>query len=143
MRLGDGGPADLHVSLTGRRDLTQQIYRQVREAIMTGRLRRGEPLPPSRELSARLAVSRNTVTAAYDRLSAEGMITGRAGDGTYVSGPPGPGEVAGAADSGALRPRALWDQISEPPLMNTGLRYDLRTGMPDTRLFPYQRWRAL
>jgi GntR family transcriptional regulator/MocR family aminotransferase len=144
MRLsGEGGPADLHVSLDGRRDLTQQIYRQVREAIMAGRLRRGEPLPPTRELARRLAVSRNTVTAAYDRLSAEGMISGRAGDGTYVSGPPDPGQTPGTAGPGELRPRELWDAIADPPRIATGFRYDLRTGMPDTRMFPYQRWRAL
>ncbi|MGP4027800.1 hypothetical protein [Actinomadura sp. 3N407] len=34
---------DLHVSLMGRRDLAGQIYRQLRAAILDGRLRAGLP----------------------------------------------------------------------------------------------------
>ena len=41
---------------------------QVRDAILDGRLRAGERVPPSRDLARSLAVSRNTVAAAYDRL---------------------------------------------------------------------------
>ena len=36
------------------------------------------------DLAALLAVSRNTVTRAFDQLYAEGYIEGRVGDGTYV-----------------------------------------------------------
>ena len=39
---------DLHVSLAGRGDLAERIYRQLRDAILDGRLRPGEKLPPSR-----------------------------------------------------------------------------------------------
>ena len=103
--LHDGCPADVHVSLEGRRDLTGQIYRQLREAVLDGRLRRGELLPPSRELAGRLAVSRNTVTAAYDRLTAEGFISGRVGAGTFVTAEPHPARRPGAVPPGPLRPR--------------------------------------
>ncbi|MGI8450267.1 MAG: GntR family transcriptional regulator [Streptosporangiaceae bacterium] len=60
------------------------MYRQFREAILDGRLKAGETLPPSRELARRLAVSRNTVGVAYDRLIGEGFIETRVGAGTYV-----------------------------------------------------------
>jgi GntR family transcriptional regulator/MocR family aminotransferase len=140
--LRDGYPVDLHVSLDGRSDLTGQIYRQLREAVLDARLLRGELLPPSRELARRLTVSRNTVTAAYDRLTAEGFVSARIGAGTYVSGTPHP---AGATDAapGALRPRDLWARIGDAPDVDASWRYDFRTGMPDARLFPYQRWRGL
>ena len=65
---------DLHVSLVGRKDLAGQMYRQLRAAILNGRLRAGEAVPPTRELARRLAVSRNTVAVAYDRLVAEGFL---------------------------------------------------------------------
>jgi GntR family transcriptional regulator / MocR family aminotransferase len=140
--LRSGYPVDVHVSLDDRRDLAGQIYRQLRVAILGGRLRQGEMLPPSRELGRRLTVSRNTVIAAYDRLTAEGFAAGRVGAGTYVTGVPHP---AGTADSGpgALRPRDVWAQIPDAPDISAAWRYDFRTGLPDTRVFPYQQWRAL
>jgi GntR family transcriptional regulator/MocR family aminotransferase len=54
----------LHISLVGRRNLSVEIYRQVRDAIVTGTLRPGDRVPPSRELAAALDVSRMTVTIA-------------------------------------------------------------------------------
>jgi GntR family transcriptional regulator/MocR family aminotransferase len=60
---------EFHVSLIDRKDLSGEIYRQIRRAIIDGRLRPGEPLPPSRELARRLSVAGNTVTVAYDRLA--------------------------------------------------------------------------
>ena len=76
---------DLHVSLVGRRDVTGQIYGQLRQAIVSGVLRPGDRLPPTRELATRLAVSRTTVTVAYDRLAGEGFLSSRVGAGTFVS----------------------------------------------------------
>ena len=64
---------ELHVVLADNRDLAGQIYGQIRAAILSGNLGPGEALPPSRELSAQLAVSRTTVSVAYDRLGAEGI----------------------------------------------------------------------
>ena len=75
---------DVHISLEGRRDLVGQIYQQVRDAILDGRLKAGEIVPPTRELARRLTVSRNTVGVAYDRLIGEGFIETRRGAGTYV-----------------------------------------------------------
>jgi GntR family transcriptional regulator / MocR family aminotransferase len=141
--LGSRDPVDLHVSLNGRSDLSGQIYRQVRSAVLDGRLRQGELLPPSRELARRLAVGRNTVTMAYDRLAAEGFVAGRVGAGTYVIGEPHPSTTLAAAPCGPLRPREIWEQLPDPPDLDATCRYDFRTGMPDARLFPYQRWRAL
>ncbi|TDD54520.1 GntR family transcriptional regulator, partial [Nonomuraea terrae] len=70
---------DVHISLEGRADLTAQVYRQLLDAILDGRLRSGERLPPTRELARRLEISRNTVALAYDRLVADGFLVGRAG----------------------------------------------------------------
>ena len=137
---------DVHVTLSGRGDLTAQIYRQLLEAILDGRLRSGERLPPTRELARRLAVSRNTVAVAYDRLVADGFLVGRAGAGTYVSAEPVRGR---AAPKGVVRPRAVWESIAGGPSGTARpggpnmQAYDFRVGVPDAELFPLETWRRL
>ncbi|WP_131738684.1 MocR-like pyridoxine biosynthesis transcription factor PdxR [Actinomadura roseirufa] len=132
---------DLHVSLVGRRDLAGQIYRQLRAAILDGRLRAGEALPPTRELARRLEISRNTVGVAYDRLAAEGFLTSRVGAGTFVQ-EAGPAR-RGAPSASPLRPRPVWAEISAWPAPMPGLTWDFRAGLPDVRLFPYESWRRI
>ena len=65
--------------------LTRQIYAQLRAAILDGRLRAGDRLPPSRDLARDLGVARLTVATAYEWLSAEGYVYGRVGAGTFVA----------------------------------------------------------
>src|SRR5439155_14165127 len=48
-------------------------------------------------------------------------------------------EQAGAP----LKPRAVWDQVPEPPTLTDEPEYDFRLGLGDARLFPYQTWRRL
>jgi GntR family transcriptional regulator/MocR family aminotransferase len=138
---------DFHVALAGRGDLGGQIYRQIRAAVLDGRLRPGEQLPPSRELARRLSVSRNTVTAAYDRLVAEGFAESRVGAGTYVRvGGPVTGGVRAVPDiEKGSRPLPVWSQVRAPSpgFLAEQPEYDLRTGIPDVRLFPYETWRRL
>ncbi|GAA3622394.1 PLP-dependent aminotransferase family protein [Nonomuraea rosea] len=130
---------DVHISLGGRGDLAAQVYRQLLDAILDGRLRSGERLPPTRELASRLEISRNTVALAYDRLVADGFLVGRAGAGTFVSAEPVRGR---AAPKGVVRPRAVWRQIEEPRPVPP-VAYDFRVGVPDPRLFPMETWRRL
>lgn len=65
--------------------LYRQLHAALRDAILGGRLSPGERLPSSRMLGQRLGCSRNTVTEAYDLLTAEGYLEGRVGAGSYVS----------------------------------------------------------
>jgi GntR family transcriptional regulator/MocR family aminotransferase len=136
---------DLHVSLEGRRDLSGQVYRQVRQAILEGRLRAGQAVPSTRELAGRLAVSRNTVSLAYDRLVAEGFLATRAGVGTWVQATQWRAmrQPRDGSDS-PLRPRPLWDHIPMPPDMSARRpMFDFRAGIPDVQSFPFDVWRAL
>src|SRR5829696_9943350 len=134
---------EFHVSLVGRKDLTGEIYRQLRRAILDGRLPPGGRLPPTRELARRLSVSRTTVTVAYDRLLGEGFVTSRVGAGTFVSD-----AVPAVADrarpaGGALRPRPLWADVPLPTVFDPPAEFDFRPGIPDAQLFPYRTWRQL
>jgi GntR family transcriptional regulator/MocR family aminotransferase len=133
---------DLHISLNDPRQVSRDVYRQIRDAILDGRLRSHETLPSSRELAGRLQVSRNTVVLAYDRLRAEGFLTSRAGAGTFVGDgirPRSPGGPPGSP----LRPRAIWDDIPEGRDMSaTQADFDFRPGIPDASRFPFAPWRA-
>ncbi len=141
---------DVHVTLEGRGDLAARIYRQLLDAVLDGRLRSGERLPPTRELARSLEVSRNTVAVAYERLTAEGFLTSRVGAGTFVGTEP----VAAASGSrsghrrarpgGGVRPRPVWGSM--PPAVadrEPAPRYDFRVGLPDAGLFPLETWRRL
>ena len=68
-----------------RQPLYIQIRNQIRERIVTGALKVGERLEPSRELARQLGVHRTTVGNAYADLEAEGLIQGTVGRGTFVS----------------------------------------------------------
>ncbi|MFF4599664.1 PLP-dependent aminotransferase family protein [Amycolatopsis sp. NPDC001319] len=133
---------DFHVTLAGRGDLGTRIYRELRDAILDGRLRSGERLPPTRELAKRLSVSRNTVAVAYDRLTADGFLAGRVGSGTYVSAELPTGRTR-HAPAGSARPREVWRTLPQPDPEGADPEYDFRVGVPDARLFPMQTWRRL
>src|SRR5262245_58481837 len=136
---------DFHVSLRGPGDLSARIYRQILDAVLDGRLRAGERLPPTRDLSMRLKVSRNTVSVAYERLVAEGYLNSRVGDGTFVCKEPLLRARGRPAPAGAnVHPRALWQSIEVPrDGASASALYDFRAGVPDARLFPFTTWRWL
>ncbi|WP_440064310.1 MocR-like pyridoxine biosynthesis transcription factor PdxR [Streptosporangium sp. OZ121] len=136
---------DFHVSLTGRGDLSARIYRQLLDAVLDGRLRPGERLPPTRELARRLDVSRNTAAVAYERLTAEGVLVGRVGAGTFVCAEPlARTRPRNAPAGGGVRPRRLWRSPAAPPAEPEGeVAYDFRVGLPDAELFPLETWRRL
>jgi GntR family transcriptional regulator / MocR family aminotransferase len=132
---------DLHLSLVNDRPVGRQIYEQVRDAIVDGRLATGERLPATRGLARQLAVARNTVVWAYELLAAEGYVEGKVGAGSVVRS--GAGQPpARRASHGVLRARPLWDDLpassgpAAPPV-------DFRLGAPDVDLFPAAHWRRL
>ncbi|NKQ52965.1 PLP-dependent aminotransferase family protein [Amycolatopsis sp. K13G38] len=134
---------DIHITIDGGRGLREEIYRQLRAAILDGRLRAGEALPPTRELARRLAVSRNTVSGAYDRLAGEGFLAARAGAGTFVRAGAGRAEPP-VRETSALRPAQAWAGVPEPPTRFAAApEYDFRAGAPDVGLFPFDTWRRL
>ena len=125
-----------HVSLVGRTDLSGEIYRQIRQAILDRRLRPGERLPPTRELATALRVSRSTVTVAYESLLAEGFATSHTGSGTFVSHhleTKRPASRTRRSTARAEQVRGVWKTISlPPPAFFRGARFDFRTGFTPT-----------
>src|SRR5579859_4548083 len=69
--------------------LYRQVFQHVKDSINDGRLVPGARLPATRELAGLLGLNRTTVSAAYDLLESEGLITGQVGRGSFVTGVPG------------------------------------------------------
>ncbi len=65
--------------------ITRQIAAQIRAQCASGTLQPGQRLPSVRALAAELAVNQNTILRVYERLTAEGLLERRHGDGTFVA----------------------------------------------------------
>jgi GntR family transcriptional regulator / MocR family aminotransferase len=65
--------------------LWRWLYEEIRSAILSGRLKRGARLPPTRDLAKHYRISRGTVVSAFDQLHSEGYLEGKIGAGTYVN----------------------------------------------------------
>ena len=57
--------------------LYEQLYRELKKAIISGELPPGKQLPSTRALALQYDISRNTVNTAYSQLLVEGFITSR------------------------------------------------------------------
>ncbi len=142
---------ELHVSVGKRGRFAKDVYRQLFDAIRDGRLRPGDQLPATRRLADSLAVSRNTVLDAYQRLVAEGFLEGRAGAGTFVSSDAASVVRVASATSGAMSKRSrqppaaiapvgMWRDAEVSPSLAPAA-FDFRIGIPDPVLFPWDEWR--
>lgn len=118
------------------------IARAIIREIRRGRLRPGDRVPGTRELSRQLAVHRNTVVAAYRDLLAEGWIATAPGKGTTVATP-----LSSASRRATRTTAAEAPGFTVPPsIVSTrtpaagGPRlpatYQLDSGLPDPRLLP-------
>ena len=65
--------------------LTELFVRQIEEMILSGELQVGEQLPPARELSARMGVSRPVITAGLIELEKMGFVEIRSRQGVYIT----------------------------------------------------------
>lgn len=122
------------------------------QAISDGRLAPGAPLPSSRELSRLLALSRNTVTAAYEQLVDEGFLEARARSGVFVAAdalstpaalPPSRAEPRGRPPDWAARVRrSLADRRTlAKPEQWRDYAYPFVYGTFDAELFPTDEFR--
>jgi 2-aminoadipate transaminase len=118
--------------------LYRQLCTHFMGLIRTGSLKRGERLPPTRELAGLLGLNRTTVSAAYELLESEGLISGHVGRGSFVTG-----------DS-VVSARLNWDEILDAsrvaftqPARNAA--HDVisfAVSRPSEKLFPLDDFRA-
>lgn len=143
---------DVHLTIHGRHDLAGQLYRQLRTAILDGRLVPGERLPSTRDLALQIGVSRKTTLDVFERLVAEGYLQSRPGSGTFVAEaaeglrartPP----ASAAAQLGSPTPPVRrfdtpWNEVPAVlPMPRANVVYDFAGGVTEKRLFPFDAWR--
>ncbi len=135
--------------------LYRQLYGELLTAILSGRLKAGTPLPPTRRLATELGVSRNTVLGAYQQLLAEGYIEGIGGSATIVARIL-PEEML---QSGAILSPSIDHQLRRGKLSRRGLQLTktlasvgeqafgkslpFRIATPDMQSFPFDIWARL
>ena len=124
VRLDRAAPEPLH----------QQLYRQIRDELISGTFNNNSSrLPSSRELAADLGVSRFTVNVAFSRLHAEGYLQSRIGSGTFVVEPL-PETFLSArsakAEPHTERPARLSERVRNIPDQRIGKQFDFGIAGP-------------
>jgi GntR family transcriptional regulator/MocR family aminotransferase len=147
----------LRLAQKGARDAQRNLVRQLREAIVDGRLPLGARLPSTREARARFGVARNTLAEVYDRLLNEGYVVARQGAGTFVADEL-PKPPARDAKRASLPPRRMndfwlredvaaalgfWREHADATQAPGAAAIDLRPAIVDSRLFPFDVLRRL
>lgn len=138
---------DIAVPEKGSRVRLRELHRQLRDAIVSGRLKAGAQLPPSRQLAKSLGISRNTAMAVYDLLLREGYVRTAAGSGTFVADAFPRSDSRSTARGTKVAPelarRANRIARTILPLESRPAEFDFRLGVPDTTDFPFVDWRRL
>ena len=73
------------ISTQSKEAIYEQIFKQIRQQILTGELQPGEALPSMRQLAKDLHISVITTKRAYEELEKQGYIYSIVGKGSFVS----------------------------------------------------------
>ncbi|MGH7999885.1 MAG: PLP-dependent aminotransferase family protein [Brasilonema sp.] len=134
--------------------LHQQLYEELRQAILSGRLLPGRRIPSTRQLAKSLGISRTTVTQTYDQLLSEGYIETIVGSGTFVctqlpddllhSTPiPSTGKMTRPPVKLSKYGDSLIKTEDVPRIPEPEMPINFRYGRPALDQFPIKLWRRL
>lgn len=115
--------------------LYKQLYNQMREHILSGKLPADSRLLSVRDMAIELSASRNTVEGAYQELYAEGYIYSKPRSGYFVSALD---QNAAAAPHSLSGKPDKHDYLPGPPANFT---YDFHPAHLDPKSFPTELWR--
>jgi GntR family transcriptional regulator len=99
-----------------------QLMQQIRYAVESGVLRRGDQLPGIRTLAEELVVSHNTVAKAYSELEHEGVLELRHGSGAFVSAKSGTKSRSERVRLGQEKVRTLVETLQREGLSDEEIR---------------------
>lgn len=68
-----------------RKSKSEKVYDHIEELVISGEIKPGERLPSEAKLGEELGVSRVSVRAGIEKLSAIGLVSKKKGGGTYVN----------------------------------------------------------
>lgn len=112
-----------------RRTITKQLYDEMRQAIIKGKIHPEERLPSTRDLAKELHIARNIVIEVYEQLMDEGYLYTRKGSGTYVG-------------ENILIDREEKIEIQKMEELEVRKTYQtsFRTGIPELGSIPLGKW---
>src|SRR6478736_6443795 len=111
-----------------RRSLSDEVFAELRDAVLTGRFQPGESLPPERELAASFAVNRHAVREALQRLQVAGFVRVVHGGGTTVL------DVRSSAGLDLLAHLARSGEGLDPMILRDGLEMRRCIGIEAARI---------
>lgn len=76
---------NLMINNSSMQPIYEQIMEQIKQLVLTGKLKEETPLPSVRSLSKDLKISALTVKKAYDKLEEEGFIITVHGKGSFIA----------------------------------------------------------
>lgn len=134
--------------------LHQQLYEQLRQAILNGRLTPGERIPSTRFLAKSLSISRFTVTSSYEQLLSEGYLETVTGSGTFVCQQIPDNLIEFKPIENIEKNNSLSIKLSKygetlantknvPRIAEPKLQINFRYGTPALSEFPIKQWRKL
>lgn len=119
----------IRLDRTAKEPLHEQLYRQIRDELKSGRFSDGSSrLPSSRALATNWKISRSTVRLTFFKLHAEGYLRSKSGSGTFVANPlPETFLPAGQAKTAQpiQRPIRISDRARAIPDERVGDQFDL------------------
>ena len=124
----------IHLNHAGAEPLYQQLYRAIRDELLSGSVNNGvSRLPSSRALAVDLGISRFTVNLAFSKLITEGYLCPRTGSGTFVAHPLP--EIYLSAQKPKLdgrveRPASLSSRVRNIPDHRAGKEFDFGIAGP-------------
>ncbi|MFA5015862.1 MAG: PLP-dependent aminotransferase family protein [Actinomycetota bacterium] len=111
--------------------LAKQLFKQLRDKILSNELKSGERLPSTRNLSKELNISRNIIVEVYNQLIAEGYLESREGSGTYVIQNI---HLASYKIQAGSSNKYISDEKTNREII------DFNSGIPDLEKFPRSTW---
>jgi len=113
-----------------------QVYKYIKNEILSGNIPSGSKLPSIRSLAKNLKLSKNTIESAYEQLIAEGYVKSKNRSGLYVEKLDNGFNHLKNTHLNSYKERA---NNSHDPI----IKYDFSSGQIDLASFPYTKFRKI
>ena len=116
--------------------LYMQLYKYIRNEILSGHIPSESKLPSIRSLSKDLNLSKNTIESAYEQLIAEGYVKSKNRSGLYVE------QIENEFKNLTKNSLNSFNEKSDEN-RETKIKYDFSSGQIDLPSFPYNHFRKI
>ncbi len=139
----------IHLDRASSQPLQDQLFEQMRQLIVSGKLKPNSRIIATRFMAEQVGVSRTTVLLVYERLISEGYLETRPTVGTFVSAalPDAPVQKQlrpampqeSLSRQAASRP-TIFNRFLPSPVEGAPSQFDFCRALPDSGLLPSKIW---